>query len=179
MPEHPEALVRLWNHWDQTGGWGMYEFVDAQGDTIDARDRQWYLTVRNSFLRPERTEKGRPGPEYAAKVRRLGRFWCGYIQGFLSRALPAVDRLKRDLSKEDLAKVRMPTKTRVHGVEHLGGKRHGKSTTDTFVITFEGDVWYRAAGSREQRMDESKRREVAGMHRGFGGRALGRKEQGY
>ena len=40
--------------------------------------------------------------------------------------------------------MRMPTKTRVHGVEHLGGKRHGKSTTDTFVITFEGDVWYRA-----------------------------------
>jgi hypothetical protein len=119
VPSGPEAFVALWNYWDRTGGWGTYEL------SREPEEGEWRLRVVNSFLRSDNQEESA----------RLINFWCGYIQGFLNSALPAVSGLMLRLP-DDVRNVtvKMPAGQRVSSVHQMNDP---DPSSDLFLIRFE------------------------------------------
>jgi hypothetical protein len=119
VPSGPEAFVALWNYWDRTGGWGTYEL------SREPEEGEWRLRVINSFLRSDNQEEST----------RLINFWCGYIQGFLNSALPAVSGLMLRLP-DDIRNVtvKMPADQRVSSVHQMNDP---DPSSDLFLIRFE------------------------------------------
>jgi predicted MPP superfamily phosphohydrolase len=113
IPANPEAFVALWDYWDRTGGWGKLSLDSSagEGSSEESRTRTWRLRISRNFLTLEDDPR---------ETHRLSVFWCGYIHGFLSKALPAIEN---ELAQPRLSgfsqQITFPAYNQVVEVRHL------------------------------------------------------------
>ncbi|MFN0012145.1 MAG: hypothetical protein ACKVS8_10945 [Phycisphaerales bacterium] len=82
LPSDYDALVAIWNHWDERGNWGTISIrPPAANQTSEGRVTFRHIEVANNFLRYKR-----PGSQRVTSGNEHN-FWSGYIDGFLTEVI--------------------------------------------------------------------------------------------
>jgi glutaredoxin len=122
VPDSPEALVKLWNYWDGTGGWGKIE-LRTSNESSDTNI--WHISITNSFLTVKNDLE---------KTHQLTEFWQGYLEGFLNTSLPNITNITlNDLDQAERKSIRLPEFIKVKNVRKIPDK---DIDLDIFEIEF-------------------------------------------